>query len=185
METSSVPSYKYDVGISFLTQDLPVAQQLYDTLSPNLKVLLYTECQDVLAAVEGLSAFRTAFKSECQVVVVLYRKEWGETPWTAVEQQAIKVRLLNTGGHWRWLVFVMLNVADPVPDWMHDTYIKYDYERYGPEAACRAGTATPVFTTADIALHAADRLGDERRELQGALGFLVFYELEVGASPCH
>jgi hypothetical protein len=45
---------RYDVAISFLSQDEPLAQSLYEELSKNLLVFVYSKKQEQLAGTDGL-----------------------------------------------------------------------------------------------------------------------------------
>jgi len=93
---------KYDVAISFLSSDEPIAAALYSRLSEGLQVFFYTERQEVLAATNGTESMRYPFLEGSRIVVVLYREGWGKTPWTRIEQAAIQDRCL-TGFDWLFL----------------------------------------------------------------------------------
>jgi hypothetical protein len=71
--------FLYDVAISFLSGDEPLARSLYDALSENLKVFVYSQKQEQIAGRDGLEVFREAFFSQSRMQVVLYRKGWGQT----------------------------------------------------------------------------------------------------------
>ena len=72
--------YKYAVAISFLSQDEPLALELYGRLSQQLAVFVYSKKQEDLAGTNGIDSFRVAFGSQARLIVVLYRDGWGETP---------------------------------------------------------------------------------------------------------
>ena len=65
------------------------------------------------------------------MVVVRYRDGWGQTPWTRVEEAAIKDRFLQQG--WEWLLFVMVDEASTPPAWLPKSEIRLNYETYGFE----------------------------------------------------
>ncbi len=119
----------YDVAISFLSDDEPLAVKIYNDLCESLRVFVYSKRQEELAGTDGLESFRKAFHSECRLVVVLYRDGWGKTRWTAVEEMAIKERMFK--GEWESLLFVMLDDKSTPPGWLPKTYIGLSYERYG------------------------------------------------------
>src|ERR1700730_1235352 len=81
---------KYDVAISFVAQDEPLSLSVRDSLQPPLAVFVYSKAQEQLAGRDGIEAFRIVFREQAQLVVILYRQGWGETPWTRVESLAIE-----------------------------------------------------------------------------------------------
>src|SRR5437899_11207412 len=89
--------YEYDVAISFLSQDVDLARELADGLSPQLRVFVYIDRQREIAGTDGLTTFRAIFRSATRLVVVLFRNGWGESNWTRVEEEAISDRFLKEG----------------------------------------------------------------------------------------
>jgi hypothetical protein len=117
---------EYGVAISFLSVDCATAVAIAKQLSP-LTVFCYPRSQEELAGGDGMEKFRSAFRHQSRVQVVLYRKGWGETPWTRIEQTAITDRCLAEG--WDGLVFVALDNAAR-PRWVPDTKIHFDLTNY-------------------------------------------------------
>src|SRR5712675_1583061 len=107
---------KYDVAISFLSADGPIAAALFSALSDGLQVFFYPGSQENLAGKDGLEAMRTPFLDESRVSAVLYREGWGKTPWTRVEQTAIQEGCLKHG--WHRLFFIMLDATSVPPKWV-------------------------------------------------------------------
>lgn len=151
--------FKYDVALSFLQEDEPLAQSLADALRETCTVFLYSEQQRELAGKDGVDTFTTVFREEGRVCVVLYRDGWGSTKWTRVEETAIKDRAFETG--WDFLTVVALSTGAPV--WLPKTKIWLGFERFGVagtvaviEARVReqGGEATP-----ETARSRAERLG--------------------------
>ena len=97
---------RYDVAISFLARDEPIAVEFYSKLADGLNVFFFPRNQEELAGSDGLESMRAPFL-DARVVVVLFRAPWGETPWTRVEQTAMTDRALQEG--WDFILFVMLN----------------------------------------------------------------------------
>lgn len=118
---------KYDVGISFIASDEPLALSLRDALQPPLSVFVFSKAQEQLAGRDGIEAFRTVFREKVQLVVILYRPPWGETPWTRVEKTAIEELAHEQG--WERLMFVRLDKA-PVPKWVPKPHLYLDFNRY-------------------------------------------------------
>jgi hypothetical protein len=142
---------KYDVAISFLSKDEPLAAALNDELVKGLDVFFFPRKQEELAGTDGLESMRQPFLIDSRVVVVLYRAPWGETPWTRVEQMAITDRFLREG--WRWLFFLTLDTASKLPIWLSETHVRFNFAQYGIEQAIGAikarvqecgGVITPV-----------------------------------------
>jgi hypothetical protein len=127
---------QYDVAISFLGKDQPVAAAINDGLAPVLKVFFFPRNQEELAGTDGLESMRMPFLTGSRVNVVLYRDQWGHTPWTRVEESAIKDACLNRG--WPTLFFITLDRASSLPIWLPDTYVRFNFEDYGIEQAIGA-----------------------------------------------
>jgi hypothetical protein len=116
-----------DVAISFLARDQEIAEQLFNSLA-GLKVFFFPRNQEELAGTDGMESMRTPFM-EARVVVVLFRNPWGQTPWTRVEETAIKERCLNKG--WHGLLFVQLDKSNAHPIWLPQTHVRYNAEDFG------------------------------------------------------
>jgi len=68
--------------------------------------------------------------------VVLFRPEWGETPWTRIERDAIKNRSLNDG--WDFTTFVPTVEHPQMPLWLPKTRLYVGLQRWGMENAAAA-----------------------------------------------
>ena len=79
---------KYDVAISFLAKDEPIAKELYDRLSEVLKVFYFPHNQEDLVGTNGLESMREPF-FDSRVVVVLYRDPWGRRPGRALRRRQL------------------------------------------------------------------------------------------------
>lgn len=97
-------NFEYDVAFSFHAQDESIATQLNDLVADRMKTFLYSERQRDIAGTDGLEKFSEVYGKSARLVVVLYRPEWGETPWTRVEQEAIRQRAFNSG--WDFTTFI-------------------------------------------------------------------------------
>lgn len=117
-----------DVAISFLSRDEPLAVKIHAELSEHLNVFVYSKRQEELAGTDGLETFREVFLSRARLVVVLYRDGWGKTPWTAVEEIAIKDRVFKGG--WDSLLFVTLDDKSTPPVWLPLTHLRLNYASY-------------------------------------------------------
>ena len=68
---------KFDVAISFLVKDEPIAAALYRALSETLNVFFFSRKQEELAGTDGMESMRGPFLDGSRVMVVLYREGWG------------------------------------------------------------------------------------------------------------
>jgi hypothetical protein len=120
---------RYDVAISFLSQDEPAALKLHGQLGETFFVFVYSKQQEQLAGTDGLESFRLAFLSQSRLVVVLYREGWGKTKWTAIEELAIKDRMFEGG--WDSLLFVAMDGTSPA--WLPKTHVRLDYSKFAQD----------------------------------------------------
>jgi len=131
MPAISVPTeFEFDAAISFLSADLGFAERLKDAIGPALNVFVYSRNQETVAATDGMDSFRTVFRQRARLSVVLYRSGWGDTPWTGVEETAIKERCLAT--KYRSLALIDMDGSE-VPDWVPHSYIYIDAKSYTVE----------------------------------------------------
>ena len=127
---------KYDVAISFLAKDESIAGAVNDALSQGLKVFFFPRSQEELAGTDGLESMRTPFLTDSRVNVILFREPWGATPWTRVEETAIKEACLNRG--WSSLFFMALDKASKLPLWVPATLVRFNLSDYGVAQAVGA-----------------------------------------------
>lgn len=125
--------FEYDVAFSFCAVDEGVATHLNDLLSPRLKTFVYSERQREIAGTDGQESFSKVYGQTARLVVVLYRPEWGTTPWTRVERDAIKNRSLEDG--WDFTTFVPTVDRPQMPPWLPKTRLYVGLQRWGMEAA--------------------------------------------------
>lgn len=125
----SEETQRWDVSISFASQDEAVAITLRDALQPPFRVFVYSKAQEHLAGRDGVEAFRTVFREQSTLIVILYGLPWGETPWTRVEKTAVEELALEEG--WEHLLFVRLRAEDAVPKWIPKPHLHLDLVRFG------------------------------------------------------
>lgn len=127
---------KYDVAISFLSADETTAAAINQKLAEGLNVFFYPRSQEELAGTDGLESMRKPFFEDSRVIVVLYREPWGKTPWTRVEETAIKDGCLQYG--WERLLFIALDKTSAFPRWLPQTHVRFNYADFGLEQAVGA-----------------------------------------------
>ncbi len=126
-------NYKYDVAFSFLAKDEILATELNDLLQDRLNTFLYSKKQEELAGTDGEKTFNSVFGEQTRLVAVLYREDWGDTPWTRIEQTAIKNRAFNEG--YDFVIFIPLDQPASVPKWLPKTQLWVGLERWGKTGA--------------------------------------------------
>lgn len=129
--------FQYDAAFSFLAQDESLAIALNDLLQNRFKTFLYSEKQNVLAGTDGEKTFNRVFGKETRLVVILYRKGWGESPWTRIEETAIRNRAHDHG--YDFTILIPLDNSNGVPEWFPKNRIWADIKRWGLE-----GTAAVI-----------------------------------------
>lgn len=125
--------YKYEVAFSFLARDEALATELNDLLQEHLSTFLYSKKQEELAGTDGEEIFNDVFGKQARLVVVLYRAGWGETPWTRIEQTAIKNRAFDDG--YDFVIFVPLEEPASAPKWLPKTRLWVGLNRWGASGA--------------------------------------------------
>lgn len=183
----SLANPKYDVAISFLSQDELIAAALRDRLTEGLEVFFYPRCQEELAGTDGLESMQKPFTDESRVNVVLYRERWGQTPWTRVEETAIKNRCFETG--WDSLFFITLDDTSVIPKWLPPTHVRLNFSKFGLEQAVGAikntvercgGTVSPMTASRRAAIYAEDvKYNKDRKELLDAFEGMENVKREV------
>jgi hypothetical protein len=136
MSDSTALDFEYDVAFSFLKGDEPTAVNLADSLADRYRSFVYAKKQEEIVGTDGQETFPEVFGKRARCVVVLYRDEWGTTPWTRIEQTTIQNRAMRDG--WNFLLFIKLAPGATTPKWLPHSYIWHDYERYGPAGAAGA-----------------------------------------------
>lgn len=168
------PEYKYDVAFSFLKEDEGIATQLNDLLKDRFKTFLYSEKQKELAGRDGEKMFNDVFQKESRTVVVLYRDNWGKTPWTRIEETAVRNRVYEKG--YEFVTFVPLDDKAKVPDWLPKVRLYIGLKRYGLESTAaiiesriiEKGGVQHVETSADK----AERIEREIERKRDRINFL-------------
>lgn len=129
--------YKYDVAFSFLKEDEKIAIELNDLIQDRYKTFLYSKNQEEVAGTDGELTFNNIFGIETRIVVVLYRKKWGTTPWTRIEQTAIRNRAFENG--FEFAIFIPLDERVTLPNWVPKSEIYVGLRRWGHK-----GTASVI-----------------------------------------
>jgi hypothetical protein len=108
--------YKHDIAISLCKEDVAYAKELVKTLNPNLNLFFYEDRQEQLIGELGPEKFGDVFKHDARIVVILYRKKWGDSYYTELERSAILDRTARPD---QGQSFIMVIGMEPgaVPGW--------------------------------------------------------------------
>jgi hypothetical protein len=131
-----IDKLKYDVAFSFLQQDEELAITISQQLNPRLTSFVYSEKQAELAGTDGEVTFNRVFTIETRLAIILYRPSWGETPWTRIEQTAIRNRGFKQG--YDFSFFVVLDSSCQIPEWIPKPYLYFNFNRFGVDGICAA-----------------------------------------------
>ena len=121
--------YKYDVAFSFLEQDESLAIQIDDLIKDRLSTFIYSKKQKEVAGRDGEKTFNEVFGKQSRIVVVCYRENWGNTPWSRIEETAIRNRAYNES--YDFVLFMPIESSQKVPQWLPKTQIWIGLERWG------------------------------------------------------
>jgi hypothetical protein len=125
--------FKYDVAFSFCQEDEPQALELNDLIQDRFSTFLYSKRQEALAGTDGEESFSRVFAGEARFVVVFYRERWGKTPFTRIEETAIRNRAFNKG--YDFTLFIPRELQARIPDWLPKPRLWYDWPRWGVKGA--------------------------------------------------
>jgi hypothetical protein len=126
---------EFDVAVSLLGQDEPFARDLVEKIGRFVRgeVFLYSRRKEELAVAGDLvERFTKVFRDEARVVVIIYRSEWGQTPFTSIEHDAIKARR-GRSTDLRWVVVVSMEPPG-LPDWYPATEFWLSTQTFSAEA---------------------------------------------------
>lgn len=163
-------NFKYDVAFSFLANDEKLAIQINDLIQDRLETFIYSKKQEELAGTDGEETFNRVFGSETRIVFVLYRKGWGKTPWTRIEETAIRNRAFEEG--YEFAIFAPLDKTPNTPKWLPKSRIWVGLDRWGIEGAAtviearvqEAGGTPKEETVEDRALRLSREIAAEERK---------------------
>src|SRR4030095_16822783 len=125
-------NFKYEVAFSFLNGDEHLALAINDLIQDRYPTFIYSLHQVELAGRDGQEMFDEIFGHQSRLVVIIYRKGWGESDWTRMEETSIKNRAYNTG--YDFTLWIMLADSTP-PQYVPKTRLWYDIERWGNSGA--------------------------------------------------
>lgn len=123
--------FVFDAALSFHSLDEAIATQLSDLLQDRFRIFLYSKQQELLAGRDGEEKFNSVFGKDSRIVIVFYRSEWGSTPFTRIEQTAIRNRAYAEG--YDFSLFIPMDKT--VPSWLPRTQLWFGLDRFGLKGA--------------------------------------------------
>jgi hypothetical protein len=128
--------YKYDVAFAFLEKDEPLANQINDLIKDKLSTFLYSKKLEDLSNTKPEKTFIDVFERQSRIVVVLFSNKWGPTPWTAIEEKAIRNRASVEG--FDFLLCIPLDNPPETPKYLPQTRIWTGLSKLGVKGAAIA-----------------------------------------------
>lgn len=117
--------YKYDLAISLLDEDAQIGWDIVNKLGNPDKIFFYKKDVDEITFTNGVNAFSDIFSVQARFILVLYRENFGNTDWTAIEYSVIQERFKKTiKTNNSPILFCKLDNS-PNPTWLPETYIYF------------------------------------------------------------
>ena len=126
-------NYKYEVAFSFLDKDEHLANQINDLIKDKFSTFLYSKKLEDLSNTKHEKTFMNVFRMQSKIVVVLFRNKWGTTPWTRIEEDAIRNRAFDEDQN--FLLFIPLDDPYTIPKYLPKVFILKDLAKLGIKGA--------------------------------------------------
>lgn len=110
------PKYIYDVVFAFSKKDEHLADQINNLLYDSLNTFLFSKKLEEIARPNRELKIMEKVGKESKIVVVLFNKKWGNSPWTKIEEQAIRKRAGKEG--YNFLLFIPLDHPPTAPKYV-------------------------------------------------------------------
>jgi hypothetical protein len=128
--------YKYDVAFAFLEKDEPLANQINDLIKDKFSTFLYSKKAEDLSNTKPEKTFIDVFERQSSCIIVLFSNKWGTTPWTAIEEKAIRNRASVVG--FDFLLCIPLDNPPETPRYLPQTQIWTGLSKVGVKGAAIA-----------------------------------------------
>ena len=117
--------YKYDLAISLLDEDAQLGWDIVNKLGNPDRIFFYRKDIDEITFSNGVNVFSDIFAKQSRFVLVLYRENYGNTDWTAIEYSVIQERYKKTiKTDNSPILFCKLDNSSN-PNWLPETYLYY------------------------------------------------------------
>jgi len=114
-------NYKYDIAFAFLEKDEHLVIQINNLLKNKFKTFLNSKKQEYKDDLEREMLLLDVFKKQSRCVIIFYRNKWGTTPYTAIEEKAVRTRISEEGND--NLLVISLDNPPVVPKYLSKTQI--------------------------------------------------------------
>lgn len=114
-------NFKYEVAFAFLEKDEFLANQINDLIKDKLKTFLYSKKQEDISNTDSEKTILDVLRKQSRSVVVLFSNKWGTTPWTRIEEEAIRNRASKEG--YNFLLFIPLDTPTTTLKYLPKTQI--------------------------------------------------------------
>ena len=98
-----------------------------------ITAFLYSKKQKEIVGKDGEQELNKVFGQEARFAVVLYDSDWGKTPWTRIEETAIRNRAYSEGYDFVLFILTKANLTPPV--WLPKNRLWFGLDRYGIKGA--------------------------------------------------
>ena len=112
-------NYKYDVAFAFLDKDEPLANQINDLIKDKYSTFLYPKKLEDSSNSKSEKILSDVFEKQSRGIVVLFSNKWGTSPWTAIEEKAIRNRASLEG--FDFLLCIALDNPPETPKYLSQT----------------------------------------------------------------
>lgn len=129
-------NYKYEVAFAFLDKDEYLADQINDLIKDKLKTFLYSKKQEDISNTDSEKTVKDVLGKQSRSVIVLFSNKWGTTPWTRIEEEALRNRASKEG--YNFLLFIPLDTPPTTPKYLPKTQIWASLAQQGIKGAATA-----------------------------------------------
>jgi hypothetical protein len=129
-------NYKYDVAFAFLEKDELLAIQINDLVKEKFSTFLYSKKSEDSLNTKPEKTLIDVFERQSRIIVVLFSNKWGTTPWTAIEEKAIRNRASVEG--FKFLLCIPLDNPPETPRYLPQSQIWTGLSKLGVKGAAIA-----------------------------------------------
>lgn len=164
-EVKTPGPFRYDVAFSFSMTSESIATAINQLLEDRITTFLYSKKQEEIAGKDGEEEFNRVFGQEARLVVILFSEDWGKTPWTRIEETAIRNRAYEKG--FDFTLFVMTEAGLQPPAWLPKNRLWSGLDRYGIEGVAAVIESRVQELDGNVrALTAADKAKQKAKEIE-------------------
>ena len=114
-------NYKYDVAFAFLKKDEHLVNQINELVHNKFITFFYSKKLEEMERPNRELKIAEVIGKQSKLVVVFFRKKWGNSPWTKIEELAIRKRSDKEG--YDFLLFIPLDDPPMAPKYVPKTQV--------------------------------------------------------------